>query len=72
MAIAWVLSRGVDIVPLVGARRRDNLTEALGAMRLTLTGEDLEQIERAVPANAAAGERYPTPLMATLDSEAKA
>jgi aryl-alcohol dehydrogenase-like predicted oxidoreductase len=71
VAIAWVLSRGVDIVPLVGARRRDRLTEALGAMTLTLTGDDLQQIERAVPKNVAAGDRYPAAQMSTLDSEAK-
>jgi len=69
VAIAWVLSRGEDVVPLVGARRRDRLAEALGARTLTLTGDDLEQIERAVPPNAAAGERYAPALMATLDSE---
>ena len=69
IAIAWVLSRGKDIVPLVGARRREQLAEALGATDLKLTGEDLEHIERVVPANAAAGERYPTAQMAILDSE---
>jgi aryl-alcohol dehydrogenase-like predicted oxidoreductase len=71
VAIAWVLARGADIVPLIGARRRERLTEALGAMTLTLTGDDLQQIERAVPANAAAGDRYPAAQMSTLDSEAK-
>lgn len=69
VAIAWVLSRGQDIVPLVGARRRDRLTEALGALSLDLTGDDLAQIERAVPPGAAAGDRYPTAQMAHLDSE---
>ena len=69
VAIAWVLSRGQDIVPLVGARRRDRLTEALGALELKLTASDLAQIEHAVPAGAAAGERYATPMMAELDSE---
>jgi aryl-alcohol dehydrogenase-like predicted oxidoreductase len=68
-AIAWVLSRGEDIVPLVGARRRDRLEEALGALELELSGEDLVAIEQAVPANAAAGDRYPEQQMATLDSE---
>ncbi len=72
VAIAWVLSRGVDVVPLVGARRRERLTEALGALTLKLTEDDLEQIERAVPANAAAGDRYAPALMATLDSERRA
>ncbi|MEU4356069.1 aldo/keto reductase [Streptomyces virginiae] len=69
IAIAWVLSRGEDIVPLVGARRRDRLTEALGAMDLTLSPADLAAVEEAVPAGAAAGERYPAAQMAHLDSE---
>jgi aryl-alcohol dehydrogenase-like predicted oxidoreductase len=69
VAIAWVLSRGDDIVPLVGARRRDRLHEALGALALELGDADLARIEEAVPANAAAGERYPAPAMAQLDSE---
>ncbi|MFI5620232.1 aldo/keto reductase [Streptomyces sp. NPDC051567] len=68
-AIAWVLSRGEDIVPLVGARRRDRLAEALGALEVRLTAADLAAIEKAVPAGAAAGERYPAPQMAHLDSE---
>lgn len=68
-AIAWVLSRGADIVPLVGARRRDQLDEAIGALDLALDATDLERIERAVPAGAAAGERYAPHLLATLDSE---
>jgi aryl-alcohol dehydrogenase-like predicted oxidoreductase len=65
-AIAWVLSRGDDIVPLVGARRRDRLTEALGALTLEI---DLATIERAVPADQAAGDRYDPRGMAMLDSE---
>ncbi|MCX5014034.1 aldo/keto reductase [Streptomyces sp. NBC_00555] len=68
-AIAWVLSRGEDIVPLVGARRRDRLAEALGAMDITLSAADLAAIEEAVPVGAAAGERYPAAQMAHLDSE---
>lgn len=69
MAIAWVLSRGSDIVPLVGARRRDRLTEALGAMDVTLSAADLVAIEEAVPPGSASGERYPAAQMAHLDSE---
>jgi aryl-alcohol dehydrogenase-like predicted oxidoreductase len=68
-AIAWVLSRGADIVPLIGARRRDRLQEALGALDLHLTGEDLHTIEAAVPADRAAGDRYDPRQMAMLDSE---
>jgi aryl-alcohol dehydrogenase-like predicted oxidoreductase len=69
IAIAWVLSRGADIVPLIGARRRDQLAEALGALDLRLAPADLARIERAVPPGAAAGDRYPTAQMAHLDSE---
>jgi len=69
IAIGWVLSRGEDIVPLVGARRRDRLAEALGALDLHLTADDLAQIEQAVPPDAVAGDRYPSAQMAHLDSE---
>jgi len=69
LAIAWVLSRGKDVVPLVGARRRDQLAEALGALDVDLSTEDLEAVERAVPRGAAAGDRYQAPQMASLDSE---
>jgi aryl-alcohol dehydrogenase-like predicted oxidoreductase len=69
LAIAWVLSRGEDVVPLVGARTRERLREALGALEVELTADDLERIEEAVPAGAAAGERYHAQQMAILDSE---
>ena len=69
IAIAWVLSRGQDIVPLIGARRRDRLSEALGALNLHLNPDDLAHIERTIPANAAAGGRVDPHLIATLDSE---
>lgn len=69
VAIGWVLSRGQDIVPLVGARRRDRLAEALGALDLNLTADDLAQIEGAVPLDAVAGDRYDAQAMARLDSE---
>jgi aryl-alcohol dehydrogenase-like predicted oxidoreductase len=69
LAIAWVLSRGDDIVPLVGARRRERLTEALGALPITLAPEELAAIEATVPADAAAGDRYASAQMSMLDSE---
>ncbi|MCS0497593.1 aldo/keto reductase [Ancylobacter sp. MQZ15Z-1] len=71
-AIAWVDAQGADIVPLVGARRRDRLAEALGAADIRLSPDDLAAIETAVPKGAAAGERYPAMAMADLDSERKA
>jgi aryl-alcohol dehydrogenase-like predicted oxidoreductase len=69
VAIAWVLSRGEDIVPLVGARTRERLDESLGAIELELSADDLAAIEAAVPAGSAVGERYDEGQMAILDSE---
>jgi aryl-alcohol dehydrogenase-like predicted oxidoreductase len=69
LAIAWAAAQGNDIVPLVGARRRDSLSEALGAGTVTLTTADLSRIEAAVPSGAAAGERYAPQSMRDLDSE---
>jgi aryl-alcohol dehydrogenase-like predicted oxidoreductase len=71
LATAWVLSRGEDVVALVGARRRERLHEALGASGLELSPADLKRIEAAVPAGAAAGSRYAGFLMGELDSERK-
>jgi aryl-alcohol dehydrogenase-like predicted oxidoreductase len=69
LAIAWVLAQGNDIVPLVGARRRDRLAEAIGALEIELSAEELAAIEAAVPADAVAGTRYDSYGMRTLDSE---
>jgi len=69
LAIAWALSRGDDIVPLVGARRRGQLAEALGALKLELTSEDFSRIETVTPPGAAAGDRYNAEQMGMLDSE---
>jgi aryl-alcohol dehydrogenase-like predicted oxidoreductase len=69
LAIAWVASRGDDIVPLIGTKRRDRLAEALGALDLTLTASEIAAIEAAVPAGQVAGGRYDPAAMAHLDSE---
>jgi aryl-alcohol dehydrogenase-like predicted oxidoreductase len=69
VAIAWVAAQGNDIVPLVGARRRDRLTEALGAVDVKLTPAHLSALEQAIPADAAAGHRYPEAQLAHMDSE---
>jgi aryl-alcohol dehydrogenase-like predicted oxidoreductase len=68
-AIAWVAAQGDDIVPLVGARRRERLSEALGALKAELAPDALAAIEAATPKGAAAGDRYPAVQMAMLDSE---
>ncbi len=69
IAIAWVLSRRSDDCASGRRARRARLDEALGACAVVLTGDDLAQIEQAVPPDAAAGTRYAAPLMAHLDSE---
>jgi aryl-alcohol dehydrogenase-like predicted oxidoreductase len=69
IAIAWVLAQGEDIVPLIGARTRERLSEALGALEVRLSDDELRAIEEAIPAGAAAGERYPEAQMGQLDSE---
>lgn len=69
LALAWVLSRGPDIIPLVGARTTKRLNEALGGAVVTLSSDDLAEIDRVAPRGAIAGERYPKEQMAWLDSE---
>jgi aryl-alcohol dehydrogenase-like predicted oxidoreductase len=69
VAIAWVLNRGTDIAALIGARRRDRLSESLGALNVTLDDTDLAVIEATVPPRAVAGTRYDATQMAILDSE---
>ena len=66
VAIAWVVSQGPDIVPLIGARRRDRLAEALGALNVKLSADDLTKLAEALPP----GVRYPAAL-AHMDSEKK-
>ncbi len=69
LAIAWVLAQGRDIVPVIGARTRTRLTEAVDAVAITLSPEELAAIEAAVPADQVAGDRYAPAQMAMLDSE---
>jgi aryl-alcohol dehydrogenase-like predicted oxidoreductase len=69
LAIAWVMVRGLDIVALVGARTRERLAEAIGAIEFELGSDDLSALEQAVPPDAVAGERYPAAQMGVLDSE---
>jgi aryl-alcohol dehydrogenase-like predicted oxidoreductase len=70
LAIAWVASRGDDVIPLIGTKRRNRLAEALYALTdLTLSADELAAIEAAVPAEAVAGERYDAAQVTMLDSE---
>ncbi|WP_210527326.1 aldo/keto reductase [Rubellimicrobium arenae] len=68
-AIAWALGKGEDIVPLVGARTRARLGEALGALQVDPAAGLVAAVEAAIPKDAARGERYPAAQMAMLDSE---
>ena len=72
VAIAWVAAQGKDIVPLVGARRRDRLTEALGALEVKLTDAHLAALAKSFPPGAAAGARYPEAQLVHMDSEKSA
>jgi len=69
VAIAWVAAQGDDIVPLIGARRRDRLDEALGAVCVKLTEVHLAALDKAFPPGVAAGSRYPDAQLVHLDSE---
>jgi aryl-alcohol dehydrogenase-like predicted oxidoreductase len=66
IALAWVLSRGADVVPIFGTKSRDRLEENLDATDVTLSKADLAELEAAFPLGAAAGERYPAAAMATI------
>ena len=69
LAIAWVVHRGDDIVPLIGTKRRARLAEALDALQLRLSPDELAALETAVPVDRVAGDRYDEAQMAALDSE---
>ncbi|AUW93780.1 MAG: aldo/keto reductase [Sulfobacillus thermosulfidooxidans] len=69
LSIAWVLSRGHDIIPLIGARRRDQLADALAALTVELNPDEGARIEAAIPMGTVAGTRYAPAQMAQLDSE---
>ena len=69
LAIAWVLAKGASIVPVIGARARAQLTESLGALRISLSAAELTWIEEAIASSPVAGTRYDEHQMRMLDSE---
>jgi aryl-alcohol dehydrogenase-like predicted oxidoreductase len=69
LAIAWVLAKGREIVPVIGARTRTQLAESLGALSVTLSPADLSRLEDAISPSAVAGTRYDEHQMRMLDSE---
>jgi aryl-alcohol dehydrogenase-like predicted oxidoreductase len=66
LVIAWVVAQGADVVPVVGARTRERLSEALGGVEVSLDSADLAALEAAVPAGSARGDRYPAAFMSSL------
>ena len=69
LAVAWVLAKNRNIVPLIGARTREQLSDSLGALDIRLTPEEIGLLEAAIPADAVAGTRYDEHGMRSLDSE---
>ena len=69
LAIAWVLGKSKNIVPVIGARTRAQLDESLGAVKVNLSSTDLTRIEEAIPPSAVSGSRYDEHQMKILDSE---
>ncbi len=67
LALAWLLARGKDIVPIPGTKRVERLEENAGALEVRLTAEDLARIDKAFPPGAAAGQRYPEPSMRAVN-----
>ncbi len=63
LALAWLLARGGDVVPIPGTKRVDRLEENVGALRVRLDADDLRQIDETMPPGAGAGTRYPEPQM---------
>ena len=63
LALAWLLARGEDIVPIPGSKRRAHLEENAGALDVRLDASDIQRIDEAMPPGAAAGTRYPEPQM---------
>jgi aryl-alcohol dehydrogenase-like predicted oxidoreductase len=66
LALAWLLARGHDIVPIPGTKRKDRLEENVAAVDVALTPEDVTALQEAVPAGAASGSRYPLPAMKSV------
>jgi pyridoxine 4-dehydrogenase len=72
IALGWILTKGSDIIPIPGARRREQLNESLECLQLSFSPDEIAAMERAVPEGSVAGDRYMAEQMAVLDSERKA
>jgi aryl-alcohol dehydrogenase-like predicted oxidoreductase len=66
LALAWVLAHGDDVIPIPGTKKNARLKENLGALKVTLSQGDIDEIASAVPKGAVKGSRYPEAQMASL------
>jgi len=69
LAVAWILSKGQDVIPLIGTKHPAQLAEALAVLSRTLSADEIQRIEQVVPQGSVAGDRYAPEQMRTLDSE---
>jgi len=67
LALAWLLAKGEEIIPIPGTKRAKRVTENAKAVEIELSSQDLQRIEKVMPLDAAAGSRYPEALMKTLN-----
>ena len=67
LALAWVLAQGPDIVPIPGTKRLKYLEDNLGALQVSLTSEEAEEIDAIFPVGAAHGDRYPSQALKAID-----
>ena len=67
LALAWVLARGDDVVPIPGSRRIDRVKENIAALSVKLTPQDMSELDRIAPPGVASGDRYGAAMMATLE-----
>jgi aryl-alcohol dehydrogenase-like predicted oxidoreductase len=68
LALAWVLTQGNDIVPIPGTKRVKYIEENAAAVEISLTADELQQIDEIFPPNAASGLRYPEPMMKSVNA----
>jgi len=67
LALTWVLAQGDDIVPIPGTKRRNYLEENVGALKVSLSADDLARLDELMPQGIAAGQRYPEEMMRTVN-----
>lgn len=66
LALAWVLAQGTDVIPIPGTKRRKFLEENVAALEVSLTADDLRQLDELMPLGSAAGARYPESMMKAI------